>query len=124
MEEIIYQAQSYRIIGLCMEVHKYLGKGFIEIVYKDAIEYEFQNAGIPYEREKEYLINYKGLTLPHKFYADFVVYDKILIEAKAVKALTDEHLAITLNYLKVSQLKLGLLVNFGEPSLTSKRIVL
>ncbi len=124
MAEIIYKEESYKIVGLCMEVHRQLGKGFLEIVYKDALEYEFRQANIYYEREKEYSVNYKGIILPHKFYADFVVFDKIILEAKAVKALTDEHNALVMNYLKVSTLKLGLLVNFGEQSLNTKRIVL
>jgi len=124
MAELIYKEESYKIIGLCMEVHRQLGKGFLEIVYKDALEYEFRQANIPYKREKEYTVNYKGIVLPHKFYADFVVYDKIILEAKAIKALTDEHTGLVMNYLKVSTLKLGLLVNFGEQSLNSKRIVL
>ncbi len=124
MAELIYKEESYKIIGLCMEVHRQLGKGFLEIVYKDALEYEFRQANIPYKREKEYTVNYKGIVLPHKFYADFVVYNKIILEAKAIKALTDEHSGLVMNYLKVSTLKLGLLVNFGEQSLNSKRIVL
>ena len=124
MEKIIYKDESYKIIGLCMEVHNQLGKGFLEIVYKDALEYEFRKAGIPYEREKQYEVNYKGNILPHKFYADFVVYDKIILEVKGVSALINEHTAQTMNYLKVSGLKLGLLVNFGEIRLNSKRIVL
>ncbi len=124
MAELIYKEESYKIIGLCMEVHRQLGKGFLEIVYKDALEYEFRQANIPYKREKEYTVNYKGIVLPHKFYADFVVYDKIILEAKAIKALTDEHTGLVMNYLKVSTLNLGLLVNFGEQSLNSKRIVL
>ena len=124
MEKIIYKDESYKIIGLCMEVHNQLGKGFLEIVYKDALEYEFRKAGIPYEREKQYEVNYKGNILPHKFYADFVVYDKIILEVKGVSALINEHTAQTMNYLKVSGSKLGLLVNFGEIRLNSKRIVL
>jgi len=124
MADLIYKEESYKIVGLCMEVHRQLGKGFLEIVYKDALEYEFRKANIPYEREKEYTVNYKGIILPHKFYADFVVYDKIILEAKAIKALTDEHSGMVMNYLKVSELNLGLLVNFGEQSLNSKRIVL
>ncbi|KAA3617149.1 MAG: GxxExxY protein [Calditrichaeota bacterium] len=120
----IYKSESYRIIGLCMEVHKNLGKGFLEIVYKDALEYEFNKAGIPFEREKEYLVNYKDVVLPHAFFADFVIYGKIILEVKGIKSLKDEHLAQTLNYLKVSHCRLGLLVNFGELSLGYKRVVL
>jgi GxxExxY protein len=107
-----------------MEVHNNLGAGFLEIVYKDALEYEFNKAGIPFEREKKYEVNYKGIILPHKFYADFVVYDNIILEVKGVKAITDEFVAQSLNYLKVSQNKLALLVNFGELRLNYQRIVL
>jgi len=124
MSEIIYKEEAYKIIGCCMEVHNQLGKGFLEIVYKETLEYEFNKLWIPYSREKEYIVNYKGIILPHKFYADFVVYDKIILEIKGVSRLALEHIAQTLNYLKVSTLKLGLLVNFGELKLVSQRIVL
>ena len=107
-----------------MEVHNNLGKGFLEIVYKDALEYEFRNSDVPFEREKEYVVNYKGVILPHKFYADFVVYDKIILEVKCVSSIGDEHIAQTMNYLKISKCKLGLLVNFGKLSLEFKRILL
>ncbi len=122
--ELIYKEESYTIIGICMEVHNHLGAGFSEIVYKDALEYEFKNAHISYEREKEYLVNYKGLVLPHKFYADFIVYDKIILEVKGLSQLSDEHLAQCINYLKVSHNKLALLVNFGEEKLAYKRVIL
>lgn len=121
---IIHKEKSYEIIGKCMEVHNNLGPGFLEIVYKDALEYEFSKAGIPYEREKKYEVNYKNVILPHKFYADFVVYDEIILEVKGVKAITEEFVAQALNYLKVSQNQLALLVNFGELRLNYQRIVL
>ena len=124
MTEIIYKEESFKIIGLCMEVHNNLGKGFLEIVYKDALEYEFRKNNIPFEREKEYDVNYKNIILPHKFYADFVVFDKIILEVKGMAGIAEEHIAQTLNYLKVSGLKLGLIVNFGELSLQYKRVVL
>ena len=124
MSDIIYKEESYEIIGKCMDVHNNLGPGFLEIVYKDALEYEFNKAGIYYEREKKYEVNYKDIILPHKFYADFVVFDKIILEAKALmNGLSDEHTALCINYLKVSGNKLALLVNFGELKLKSKRIV-
>ncbi len=123
MTEIIYKKESYQIIGKCMEVHNNLGPGFLEIVYKDALEYEFNQAGIPFEREVEYEVNYKDIVLPHKFFADFVVFEKIILEIKGVSGLADEHIAQTINYLKVSGNKLGLLVNFGELKLKYKRLV-
>ena len=124
MSELIYQDLSYQIIGKCMEVHNNLGAGFLEIVYKDALELEFRKANIPYEREKRYEVNYKGTILPHTFYADFVVFDKIILEVKAVSAIPDEFLAQAINYLKVSSNKLGLIVNFGENRLNTKRVIL
>ena len=123
MEELFYKEESYQVIGKCMEVHNNLGPGFLEIVYKDALEYEFKKANIPFQREKEYEVNYKGIILPHKFYADFVVYNQIILEVKAVSAITDEFIAQCINYLKVSGNKLALLVNFGELKLKYKRIV-
>ena len=124
MERVIHQKESYQIIGLCMEVHNNLGPGFLEIVYKDALEYEFRKAGIPFEREKEYIVNYKGIVLPHKFFADFVVFDQIILEVKAVSAIAEEFVALAINYLKVSGNTLALIANFGEIKLHYKRVVL
>lgn len=103
MENIIYKDESYLINGKCMEVYNHLGAGFLEIVYKDALEYEFRKSGILFEREKEYFVNYKNIILTHKFYADFVVFDKIILEVKGVSALAEEFTAQCINYLKVSQ---------------------
>lgn len=124
MGALIYKEESYLIIGKCFEVHNNLGPGFLEIVYKDALEYEFKQSNIPYMREKEYAVNYKNIILPHKFYADFVVFDKIILEVKAVSGFSEEFVALAINYLKVSRNKLALIVNFGELKLNSKRIVL
>lgn len=124
MEEPIFKEESYKLVGHCMEVHRELGKGHDEIIYKDALEFEFGNAQILFSREKEFLIQYKTVILRHKYFADFVVFDKILLEAKAVERLIDSHVKQVLNYLASSKLKLGLLVNFGEDSLTWKRVVL
>lgn len=124
MDKIIFKEESYQIIGKCMEVHNNLGAGFLEIVYKDALEYEFRKENIPYEREKMYDVNYKGIILPHKFYTDFVVYGNIILEIKGVAGITDEFVAQAINYLKVSKNQLALIVNFGELKLNYKRIVL
>jgi len=115
---------TFQIIGKCFEVHNNLGKGFLEIVYKDALEIEFKKSKIPYQREVKYLVNYKGVTLPHHFYADFVVYDDIILEVKATYGIIDEFVAQTINYLKVSQNKLGLIINFGTNRIETKRIIL
>ena len=120
---IIYKEESFLVIGKCMEVHNELGHGFLEIVYKDALELVFKQDDVFYEREKEYEVYFREKLLPHKFYADFVVMDKIVLEIKCVSSLSDEHIAQTLNYLKVSENKLGLLVNFGRGKLEYKRLV-
>jgi GxxExxY protein len=124
MTELIYKEEFYKIIGICMEVHRQLGRGFLEIIYKDALEYEFRKNNIPFEREKGYEIPYKEIILQHKYYADFVVFDKIIIEVKAVNGIIDEFIKQTLNYLSASNNKLGIIVNFGEDSLKYKRLVL
>jgi GxxExxY protein len=123
MKDLICKEVSYFIVGKCMEVHKALGPGFLEIVYKDALEYELSLANIHYEREKKFEVQYKDITLPHKFYADFVVDDSIILEIKSSNGITTEYLAQTFNYLKVSKKRLALIVNFGEYSLKYKRIV-
>jgi GxxExxY protein len=123
MEEYIYRDENYIIVGILFEVHKNLGKGFSEIVYKDAIEYEFQQQNIPYQREKEFSVNYKNTTLKHKFYADFVVYDKIILEIKTADCFNNSHYNQCLNYLKISKNKLAILVNFNLISLEYKRII-
>jgi GxxExxY protein len=123
VSELIYKEESYAIIGKCMEVHNQLGHGFSEIVYKDALQYEFDEDQISYEREKEYPVYYKSKLLEHKFFADFVVFDKIILEAKCVKMLTGEHVSLCINYLKVLNNKLALLVNFARGKLEYQRIV-
>ena len=117
------QEETYKIIGLAMEIHRILGKGFSEIVYKDAMEYEFNERDIYFEREKEYPVNYKGKILAHKFYADFVVFDKIIVEVKCKKGIVEDHYSQVLNYLAISKLEVGLLLNFHEKSLEHKRII-
>ncbi|XCF07364.1 GxxExxY protein [Tamlana crocina] len=124
MSRIVYKEESYEIVGVLFEVYNNLGSGFSEIVYKDAIEHEFKLRNIPFQREKEYHVNYKNIVLKHKFYADFVVFDKIILEIKSVESLHDKHISQCINYLKVSQNKLAILVNFHKDFLDHKRIVL
>lgn len=124
MEKILYKDISFKIVGLCMEVHSNLGAGFLEIVYKDALELEFRKNGVFYEREKKYEINYKGSLLPHRFYADFVVNENIILEIKGVSGISEEFVVQAINYLKVSNNRLALIVNFGELKLNFKRIIL
>lgn len=115
--------ENYEIVGLCMEVHRLLGPGLLEIVYKDALEIEFKNHNIPYEREKEYIVEYKGVILPHKFYADFVVYSDIILEVKSIKEISNDHLAQTLNYMKLADTPVGIIANFQNKSLVHKRLI-
>jgi GxxExxY protein len=123
MTDIIYKEESYKIIGLCMEVHKQLGMGFKEIIYRDALEIELANSGVRFIREQRYDIEYKGIILPHKYYADFVIDGKIILEIKASSMIVNNFVSQTINYLKASGIHLGIIANFGEKSFTSKRIV-
>ena len=118
------QEETELIIRTGIEIHKILGAGFLEIVYKDAFEYEYRNQDILYEREKEYIIQYKNAILPHKFYADFVVFDKVIVEIKSKDGgIAEEDYAQTINYLKCSGCKVGLILNFGKMKLEIKRVV-
>ena len=123
MADIILKDESYKIIGLCMEVHNQLGVGFKEIIYKDALEIEFKSHRVPFTREKQFKIEYKGVILPRRYPADFIVYDKIILEVKVASFIIDNFVAQTINYLKASGLQLGIIANFGEKSFTSKRVV-
>ena len=124
MNDIYLKNEVFKIIGLSMEVHRILGKGHNEVVYKDALQYEFRLNNIPFEREKEYKIQYKDFILPRKYNADFVVFNEIIFEVKAISQLSISDTKQTLNYLASSKNKLGLLVKFGEDSLKYKRIIL
>jgi GxxExxY protein len=123
-KDSVLKEESYKIIGICMEVHRILGRDLLEIVYKDAIEYEFKQNKIPYEREKKYEVEYKGVILPHSFFTDFVVFDSIILEVKSQKEIVEEHYKWVINHLGVSDCLLGLIINFGDKSLVTKRVVL
>jgi len=123
MTEILFKEESYKIIGACMEVHKKLGSGFLESVYSEALEIEFKKANIPYEREKKLPVFYENQPLKKYFRADFVCYNSIILELKATKFSVDADKQQTLNNIKATKFKLGILINFGTPSLTYKRIV-
>jgi GxxExxY protein len=118
------QDETEKIIGLAIEVHKILGPGFLEIVYKDALEYELNMQDYLFYREREYNVPYKEIILRHKFFADFVVFDKVIVEIKAKQnGLAEEDLAQAINYLKVSGCKVGLILNFAASKLQIKRVV-
>lgn len=106
-----------------MAVHRELGSGFLERVYQDALEIEFKDRNIPYEREKEIQIMYKGKPLGEPYRADFVCYGKIIVELKAVNEILGIHRAQVINYLKATSMKLGILVNFSEDVIYPERII-
>jgi GxxExxY protein len=111
------------IIHLGFEVHNNLGFGFLEIVYKDALEYEFRKNDILYTREKEYIVHYKDTILKHNFYADFIVFESVILEVKAKEGIANDDMARTINYLRCFGCKVGLILNFGRSKLEIKRIV-
>ena len=115
-QDLLFKDECYKIVGACMEVHRTLGCGFLEPVYQEALAFEFQRRGIPYEREKEYEINYKSLVLSKTYKVDFLCYGNIIVELKALGQLSKEHMAQVLNYLKASHLKLGLLLTLALPA--------
>jgi GxxExxY protein len=121
---LVLKNEAYSIIGCCLEVHRILGKGFLEAVYKDALSREFALRNIPFEREKKFEIYYKDYLLTHYYVSDFIVMDKVVLEVKAQKDFHQEHYKQLINYLAISKRSLGLLVNFGGDSLAFKRVVL
>ena len=122
--ELLFENKTFAIIGLCMEVHKILGHGFSEIVYKDAIVHEANLKNIHLEREKEFKIEYKQVILKHSFFADFIFFNDIIVEVKAVgDAINKSGISQTLNYLKASGSRVGLIVNFGRKSLQHQRLI-
>ena len=119
---MLFKSECYDIIGACMEVHKRLGCGFLEKVYQDCLAIEFRHRGIPFEREKHITIEYRGEVIDHDYYADFICYDKVIVELKSVTELCSAHKAQVLNYLCATKLPVGLLVNFGRESLEYRRV--
>ncbi len=123
MAEIVYKDESFKIIGACMRVHAGLGGGFLENVYHEALEDELQKQDIPFESQKKLAIYYNDKKLKKFYKADFLCYDKIIIELKAVDYLSVNMRDQLMNYLKATKTRLGLLVNFGKKSLEYKRIL-
>ena len=122
---IVFKEESYKIIGAAFKVYNTLGHGFLEAVYQEALEIEFQRQDIPYEREKELRIQYDGVELKQTYKADFVCFGKIIVELKAVNVLDDAHRSQVYNYLRATNYKLGLLLNYGNSDeLEMERIVL
>lgn len=121
--ELVFKDEVYKIIGASMEVHNELGYGFLEAVYQEALEIEFEERKIPNIREREIEVYYKDLKLDKGYRADFLCYDEIIVELKASKEFCPEDFAQILNYLKATERKVGLLINFGKEKLEYKRFV-
>ena len=119
--ELICREEAYEILGAAMAVHRELGSGFTEKVYQDALEIEFQERGIPYKREVSIHASYHGIELKSEFIPDFVCFDRVIVELKAVKELDDIFRSQTINYMKVANMDLSLLINFRSPSLQYER---
>ncbi len=125
MAEILFKDESYAIMGACFEVYKVMGCGFLEAVYQECLEIELASRGIPFRPQPQLTLTYKGRELQQKYIPDFICYDGIVVELKAVLALDDAHRAQVHNYLHATGHRLGLLVNFGHyPKVQSERVVL
>ena len=124
-QEIIYKNESYAIQGAIFEVYREIGTGFLEAVYQECLEIELQKRNIPFVAQPELSLNYKGKPLKQKYQPDIICYDKIIVELKTVKTIAPEHKAQVLNYLKATNMRLGLLVNFGAyPKASITRLAL
>ena len=122
--DLLYKDESYQIIGACFEVCKEKGCGFVEPVYQECLEIQFELMSLPFDAQKMLQLTYKGRRLKQTFIPDFVLFDKIIVELKAVRELTDEHRAQVHNYLRATGMRLGLLINFGSsPKIQYERIV-
>ncbi|WP_430937003.1 GxxExxY protein [Saccharicrinis sp. 156] len=120
----LHSELTKQIIGACYEVQNQLGHGFLKAVYQEALKYELSDRNIPFEKEKKLDVFFKERKLSKYYIADFICYDHIILEIKAVESLTDDHIAQVLNYLKATGIKLGLLINFGTARVQIKRVIL
>ena len=124
-QKLILEEEVYAVMGAAMEVYYQGGTGFLEPVYQEMLAIEMNGRGIPYEAEKELFLEYKGVTLKKTYRADFICYGQVLIELKAVDRLSNIEIAQLLNYLKITKMRVGLLINFGaRPKLEWKRFVM
>lgn len=121
MSDLLYKQETYRIIGAAFEVHKHLGPGFLEAVYQEALECEFRLQEIPFISQPKLHTYYKGQMLSKYYVPDFICFDKIIVEIKAIKACAENEQSQIINSIKVAGKKLGILINFGEKSLYWKR---
>ena len=119
---LLFEELTEKILGASLEVYNQLGFGFLEAVYVDALEFEFELRNIPYQREKEYYITYKGKRFNKYYKVDFLCYGKVILEIKAVESILPTHKQQVFNYLRLADLKLGYVINFGSASLLWERI--
>jgi len=125
MVELLLKDEVYRVVGAAIEVHKHLGHGFLEPIYQEALELELTARALPFHAQQELHVQYKGATLKRTYVADFICFDCLIVEIKALKQLTSIEESQILNYMKVTGLKVGLLINFGASGkLEWKRLVL
>ncbi|MCD6175440.1 MAG: GxxExxY protein [Planctomycetes bacterium] len=125
MGNLVYKDESFTIQGAIFEVYRQMGHGFLESVYQECLEREFQDCDIPFAAQPKLELTYKGQPLQQNYKPDFICYGKIIIELKSVKEILPEHKAQVINYLKATDMKLGLLVNFGSyPKAKVERLVL
>ena len=123
MAEILFRDESYAIVGACMKVHSALGAGFLEAVYQEALENEFTKRKIPFKRQHKLSVYFDGQKLKKYYIADFLCYDNIILELKVIQYLSSSQYKQLQNYLKATNMKLGMLINFGNTSLQYKRII-
>src|SRR5262245_36173438 len=122
--ELVYKEEAFLIVGACFEVYNEMGCGFVEPVYQECLEMEFTDRAIPLKAKSELTLSFKGRRLKQTYEPDFICFDKIIVEIKAVSSLVNEHRAQVHNYLKSTGFRLGLLINFGSyPKLEYERIV-
>ena len=125
MNNIVYKEECFEIQGAVFEVYRNMGHGFLESVYQECLAYEFEQRGIPFVSQPKLELSYKGRLLEQTYIPDFVCYDKVIVELKSVKEILSEHKAQVINYLKTTNIKLDLLVNFGAyPKAKVLRLVL
>lgn len=123
--EIVYKDLSYRLVGACFEVYNEMGHGFLEAVYQDCLEIELTDRKIPFDAQRGLELHYKSATLKQEYFPDFLIENKLVLEIKAVRTITDEHRAQLFNYLHATSHRLGILANFGHHgSLQHERIVI
>ena len=125
MTKLVYPDETYKILGACFEVYKRKGCGFLEPVYQECLEIEFSFQKIPFTAQQELILKYRGQRLKQTYKPDFICFEKIIVEIKAVSNLIDEHRAQLLNYLHATGYKVGLLINFGHhPKIEHERFII